>query len=193
MKFIYSIILFLGCIIELSSQRVYYLSAHINSANDQTIQLWKIYPDTLKRPEDEYLTAEGEFKVRWPFQQNNDKEWEINFGDKTGSIRQRWNNKPYEWEMRLSGSYLFFSPKWPNQIDATDDWIIQFNDKNYSFRLRYDSGFCYGNLSDQDKSLVKVYNSRFKEFLDYDCEATEAIEDELILVSLFLSMFYSIR
>lgn len=193
MKFIYSIILFLGCILELSSQRIYYLSALIIPGNDR-IQSWKIYPDTLKRSEDEYLTAEGEFKVRWPFQKDNDKEWEINFGDKAGSIRQRWNNKPYEWEMRLNGNYLYFSPKWPNQIDATDDWIIQFNDKNYSFRLRYDSGFCYGDLNYQDKNLIKVYNSRFKEFLDYDCKVNHVeVEDELILVSFFISMFYSIR
>lgn len=66
---------------------------------------------------------------------DNYSEWQIRFGDKTGSIRQRWNNKSNEWEMRLGESYLYLSPKWPNQMDASDDWLIQFKDKNYSLEL----------------------------------------------------------
>lgn len=171
----------------LHGQQKFFLSQSYNNS----ISEWEIYPDTLKNPEDDYLTAIGTIQVRWPFEKDNYSEWQIRFGDKTGSIRQRWNNKSNEWEMRLGESYLYLSPKWPNQMDASDDWLIQFQDKNYSLELSRENGFKIYTLSDLESTYAEIYNEFFMEFTDFICEVNQSTPEELVLSMLFLSMYYT--
>jgi hypothetical protein len=97
----------------------------IGARYDDTYREWDIYDDSE--------AVIGEFVQRW--QQNNDwSEWDVRYGDVSGSIRQKNKNDISRWELRLDGETITIKTTFPN--DPTQ-WIITDNNISLDFTTRY--------------------------------------------------------
>lgn len=78
----------------------------------------------------------GKINLRW-IQREDWTQWDYEWGDASGSIRQKWRNDPNQWEVRsYEGDIISIRQQWPN--DPTR-WTVTDNEHSFILKSRWTS------------------------------------------------------
>lgn len=177
MKKLFSFLYFILFLFNLSAQEIIGVSARY----DDSYREWDIYDDSE--------AIIGEFSQRWQMN-DNWKEWDLRFGDASGSVRQKWKSDPSRWELRLDGETISIKMHYPND---PNQWIIT-NDRislEYSTRMPYNSNEwrsnskTYGNF---EMIMLNENDPRDWEIFD---ELSEDITPAMRLATIFITLMVS--
>ena len=76
----------------------------------------------------------GFMRLRWVHKEDW-KDWEYEFGSERGSIRQKWDNDPTQWELRnYNGDIVTMRQLWPND---QSQWTVTDNEHSFTFRSKW--------------------------------------------------------
>jgi hypothetical protein len=115
---LYYIAFLLCCYSNIAAQQIF---IGVSTQYDDSFRGWRFAVD------DEAF--EGTLHQRWQMQ-NNWTEWDLEWANQNGYIRQKWKNDPSQWELRLDKDLVTMKTRW-NQ--DTNEWII--SDGNYELIL----------------------------------------------------------
>ena len=166
----------------------------MNTSNAQELIGFSVeYGDTFIEweviPSDEDIDL-GELNLSWPYKSDwND--WEYQIDGRVGNIRQKWINRPDEWEL-IDGDYIVsIKNQWRGNLTI---WKIKCDD----FTLRFESK--YHNLADE-WTLVSDKYGAFDIYTEYEGDPRDwIIEDNLDenvplalkMAMVFISIHYSV-
>ena len=110
----------------------------------------------------------GRLKLRWP-DRDLWTEWDIECEDWRGTIRQKWDNEPDNWELRANGKIITMQTRWTGDFS---EWKITSDRQQLILKSRYAS---------PEEWLVKSGDSgRFYMYTLYRGDARDwAVEDDL--------------
>ena len=148
-----------------------------------TFKEWKVIPADVE-------INLGELNLSWPHKLEwND--WEYQLDGRFGNIRQKWINRPNEWEL-IDGEFIVsIKNQWRGDLTI---WKIKCDD----YTLRFESK--YSNLS-EEWTLVTDKHGAFDIFTEYEGDPRDwIIEDNLDedvplalkMAMLFLAIHYSV-
>ncbi len=95
----------------------------------------------------------GEMRMRWAFR-DDWTEWDVQIGDISATIEQKWKDDPNLWEIRCNGEVVNAKTVWPGEFNR---WKL--NDGNHQLNW----GTKYFNLRDEwstdtrSKEFFKIY------------------------------------
>lgn len=132
----------------------------------------------------------GELNLSWPHKSDwND--WEYKIDDRVGNIRQKWINKPNEWEL-IDGEYIVsIRNQWKGDLTI---WKIKCDDYTLKFESKYN------NLADEWTLTTDKYG-HFDIYTEYEGDPKDwIIEDGLFedvpmaikMAMIFVSIYYSV-
>lgn len=127
-----------------------------------TFMEWEIVPD-------EKSIDVGEFNLSWPHKPVwND--WEYRLDGRVGNIRQKWINRPDEWEL-IDGEFIVsIKNQWRGDLTI---WKIKCDDYTLKFESKYQ------NLVDEWTLVTEKYGT-FDIYSEYEGDARDwIIEDDL--------------
>ena len=132
---------------------------------------------------------EGKITQRWQMQ-NDWTDWELTWGKKNGSIRQKWKNDPSQWELRLNDDLVTMRTHWGKDIN---EWIISDGKQELILETKYTG-------QPQVWEVKKSKNGKFKVSMFYNNDPrdweiednlTEDISDAMKLATTFIAVFHS--
>ena len=140
-------------------------------------------------PADETIDI-GELNLSWPHEsQWND--WQYQVDGRVGNIRQKWINRPNEWEL-IDGEYVVaIKNQWKGDLTI---WRIKCDDYSLKFESKYN------NLADEWTLTTDKYGD-FEIYTEYEGDPRDwIIEDSLDvdgplaikMAMIFISIHYSV-
>lgn len=132
----------------------------------------------------------GSLELSWPYK-SDWSVWEYNVVGRVGSIRQKWINRPNEWEL-IDGEYIVaIKNQWRGDLT---NWKITCED----FILRFESR--YNNIVDEWMLTTDKYGT-FEIYTDYEGDPRDwVIEDGLDsdvplackMAMIYICIYYSV-
>jgi hypothetical protein len=124
LKFIHSISLFLLTFLIAGNTGAQVLTGIATQWND-SFREWEIYS------EEEDIN--GDLTLRW--RTGDDwTEWQYQFGDHYGTIKQKWSNDPSQWEIRGDNQLVTMRAIWKGDFRH---WRISGPDSQFDFECNY--------------------------------------------------------
>ncbi len=151
------------------------------------------YGDTFKEwkviPVNEQIDL-GELNLSWP-NKSAWNDWGYQLHDRVGNIRQKWINRPDEWEL-IDGEYIVsIKNQWRGDLSI---WKIKCDDYSLKFESKYN------NLADDWTLTTDKYGS-FDIYTEYEGDPRDwIIEDRLNedlplalkMAMIFITIHYSV-
>ena len=75
----------------------------------------------------------GELRLRWEFR-DEWTEWDVQYGDITATIDQKWRDDPNLWEIRCEGIVVNAKTVWPNEFNR---WKLSDGNHQFTWGTRY--------------------------------------------------------
>ena len=137
--------------------------------------------------EDEEVS--GEMRMRWTFR-DDWTEWDIQLGDLSATIEQKWRDDPNLWEIRCDGVVVNAKTTWPGEFNRwkLNDGTHQFNWGTKYFNLR-DDWFA----GEKNKDFFQVYTyweGDPREWVVVD-ELPSDVSTAMKLAMIFLAIHFS--
>ena len=130
--------------------------------------------------------------MKWRLR-NDYTDWTYRIGEKSGTIKQKWENNPNLWELRSSNTIVNISTIWTNDFTS-----FKLSDGIHTIRIER-------KYAGQDPIEWEISNGRFGNFtwyneFEYDLrdwiiidELNEEVNFELKIASIFITILQSIR
>lgn len=110
----------------------------------------------------------GRLKLRWPAR-DVWTEWDIECDSWRGTIRQKWDTAPDNWELRANGEIITMQTRWKGDFS---EWKISSDRHQFILKSRY--------TSPEEWLATDDENGRFYMYTLYRGDARDwAIEDDL--------------
>jgi len=97
--------------------------------------------------------VEGEIRMRWVFQ-NDWTVWDIQLGNVSASIEQKWKDDPNLWEIRCGDAIVNAKTTWPGEFIQ---WKLSDGKNQYNWGTKYTNQRDEWLIDSRDKNLFKVY------------------------------------
>lgn len=97
---------------------------------------WLLFstPDTAGNDEPQPEET-GKIALRWP-NSNDFSEWDVEYDDLRGTIKQKWKNDPNRWELRAAGEAITIKTRWDNDFT---EWKITDDTRTLYLKTRFNS------------------------------------------------------
>ena len=132
----------------------------------------------------------GKMVLRW-LHREDFTEWDWEWGEETGSIRQKWRDDPTQWEVRsYEGDIVTMRVIWPN--DPTR-WTITDNEHSFTLQSKYTSQVDEWLVNDRNYGRFYTYTLREGDPRDWAIEddMSEEISTSMRMAFLFIATFVS--
>ena len=117
----------------------------VGTRYDDSFREWNITTDD----ED----VQGEIRMRWAFQ-NDWTVWDIQLGNISASIEQKWKDDPNLWEIRCGDAIVNAKTTWPGEFIQ---WKLSDGKSQYNWGTKYTNQRDEWLIDSRDKDLFKVY------------------------------------
>lgn len=140
-------------------------------------------------PADEKIDL-GELNLSWPHKTDwND--WEYQVDGRVGNIRQKWINRPDEWEL-IDGEYIVsIKNQWKGDLTI---WKIKCDDYALKFESKYNNQADEWTLTTEKYGVFDIYTEYEGDPRDWIIE--DGLDKEvplaLKMAMIFVSMHYSV-
>jgi hypothetical protein len=117
-------------------------------------------------------------------------QWRVQWDGYTGTIRQKWTNRPDQWEVRYANQIVTMRMVYPGDLNSwrivgvntTLTWERPYRNLDAKWVIRSDS---YGNFT-----IYTEYEGDPRDWIIVD-EANEEVTTAMKLAMAFLSVYYS--
>lgn len=120
---------------------------------------------------------------------NNWTSWTIQYNSYSGTIKQKWNNQPHQWELRYANQLVTMRPVFRNDFtswriegnEKTITWVKQFRNLDAPWAIRQYPGFTiYTELEGDPRGWIIE-----------DSSTSEKITISMKLAMVFITLYYS--
>ncbi|HNE29092.1 MAG: hypothetical protein U0U46_11220 [Saprospiraceae bacterium] len=158
---------------------------------------WEIYAvsaDTSAAEEDEesdYPDEEtvGELKLRWLNLRDDWTDWDFQYGELRGTIRQKWKDDLNQWELRTyNGDVITMRTAWANDFK---EWRVTDNSMSLNLRSRWTNQLDEWLVDDPNRGRFYLYTLRERDPRDWAIEDNldESVTPAMKMALIFLTVF----
>ncbi len=152
---------------------------------------WAIFSPSEDETADELEEVlYGELKLRWLNLKDDFSEWTYELGGKRGTIRQKWQNAPTQWELRTyEGDVISMKAPWSNDIS---EWRVTDNTLSLTLKSRWTNQFDEWLVEDPNRGKFYLYTLQTGDPRDWAIEdqLNEEISEPMKMALIFLVIFH---
>ena len=156
---------------------------------------WEIFSTLKKEDLEEGEETEEEFygdlKLRWLNVRDDWSEWDYELGGQRGTIRQKWDDDPQQWELRsYAGTVVTMRTAWNGDFK---EWKVSDNSISLNIKSKWTNQLDEWQVQDSNYGNLYLYTLRTRDPRDWAIEDNldPAISEEMKLAMVFLVIFNS--
>jgi len=155
----------------------------VSSQWDDSFREWVIYSFDEEEKEIEHMLS-----VDWP-DKNRWADWTIEHEKYSTAVRQKWKNKPDNWELRTPDLLLQFQPKWRNDYN---EWTLNWDENKLSWKTVNTNNLAHWYFENKEFGVFEMFtinngDPRDWEIIDETKNLPKDIKDGLIFIALYLT------
>jgi hypothetical protein len=118
---------------------------------------------------------------------NDWSEWSYEVGDYSGSIQQKWSNRPWYWELRSDdGLFITMDVKWRGDIT---EWEIKYGGQRLKYYMPDRSDYGYWVLDHEELGYWEFLTSNYGDIRDWESvDELQEVDFELKITLAFISL-----
>jgi hypothetical protein len=131
----------------------------------------------------------GELKLRWLNVRDDFSEWDYQLGDERGTIKQKWKDDIFQWELRnYDGNVVTMRTSWPGDFT---EWRVTDNSISLNLKSKWKNQFDEWLVEDSARGNFYLYTYTIGDPRDWAIvdSLNEEVSQSMKMALIFLTVF----